>query len=162
MTTGPTDDGLVAESSSTEGRCPVCQAETARVSEALELLGAKAPGPQQSNLTIRELLSSRLQDLPLSKANADFDSLDQVELLMALEEEHGAPATVPLLEEWTSEHVFKTLLGPASSATSWAPVTIWARSVRGIVNERVRCMGGCSCGAREEHAVRRRVGDGTR
>ena len=111
MTIGLTDDRLGAGRSSSEDFCPVCQAEGARVREALELLGATGISPQQSHPIIRDLLSLRLRDLPLSKIAADVDSLDQVELLMALEEELGAAATVPVLEEWPSEYVFRTLLG---------------------------------------------------
>jgi hypothetical protein len=37
-----------------------------------------------------------------------------------------------------SGRLFSWLLGPAAECSSWSPATIWVRSIRGVVNERVR------------------------
>jgi len=130
--------------------CDACRTETRSVMEAIEALGGIADRASP-HTPIRELLSSKLSDLRLSGAVADGDSLDQVEQLMALELEYGAesPEFTAALENATSGHAFKALLGPASGLSQWDPQTIWARSVRGIVNERIKHRGGCSCGESE-------------
>ena len=44
------------------------------------------------------------------------------------------------LRKLVAERFMKTLLGPAIAHCTWDPETIGARSVRGIINERVRCL----------------------
>jgi hypothetical protein len=63
--------------------------------------------------------------------------------------------TLPLeLEEFWARLVQQTLLGPAASHTTWDPPTIWLRSVRGVINERVRRLGDCTCaGSRPTSAL---------
>jgi hypothetical protein len=77
------------------------------------------------------------------------DSLEAVELELAFEEELGQNARANVaLRRLADETVFKALLGPAARICSWDPATIWARSVRGVINERVRLRGEpCSCGS---------------
>jgi acyl carrier protein len=76
------------------------------------------------------------------------DSLDVVEQLMAIEEEIG-PQTFDAEREparsLISDAVFRVLLGPASARSQWNSATIWVRSIRGVINERVRWEGGCTC-----------------
>ncbi len=52
------------------------------------------------------------------------------------------------LREYLREKARASLLGPFVQKCTWTPDTIGARSVRGIVNERVRLRGGCTCAAR--------------
>jgi hypothetical protein len=44
-----------------------------------------------------------------------------------------------------AEPALASLLGPVRPDSRWDPETVWVRSVRGIVNERVRHGGGCTC-----------------
>ena len=74
------------------------------------------------------------------------DSLDRVELEMALEEELLQPELVKgAVGASSAEHTLATLLGPWRPYCPWDPETVWLRSVRGIINERVRHSGGCYC-----------------
>jgi hypothetical protein len=134
--------------------CDVCRTETRLVVEAFEALGGIAV-PASPHTPVRELLSVRLSDPRLSRSVPDEDSLDQVERLMALELEYGPKSAefTTALEEATTYHIFRGLLGPASRLSRWDPHTIWTRSLRGIVNERVKHRGGCSCGESESRAV---------
>jgi hypothetical protein len=66
---------------------------------------------------------------------------------MAVEEEQGSMSDQEMdavIKDFSrTEHVFNTLLGFVAS--TWDPATIWVRSIRTIVNERVRHRGGCTC-----------------
>ena len=133
--------------------CPVCRVEAALVRQAVVSLGG--PALVELDVTVRELLASKVKDLPLSPSGAEPDSLDQVERLMALEEEYGSGSAQlnAALEEATSHHVFTTLLGSASVLSTWDPLTIWMRSLRGIVVERAKRRGDCTCGEPEHRAA---------
>jgi hypothetical protein len=66
---------------------------------------------------------------------------------VALEEELGDPDVVNLaLRQVADESVMKRLLGAAVQTSHWDAATIWVRSIRGVINERVRHRGGCTCG----------------
>jgi hypothetical protein len=41
--------------------------------------------------------------------------------------------------------ILRALLGPAAESCTWTGDTIWARSVRSVVNERARRQTGCVC-----------------
>ena len=97
-------------------------------------------------------------DAPLSQALPDRRaiealSLEQVaELVLALEEEYGV--SVPAKHTEVKEEIWAiivchALLGPAAKASRWDASTIWLRSLRGIINERVKSGSDCSCGERE-------------
>jgi hypothetical protein len=78
------------------------------------------------------------------------DSLHTVEAIMALEEEFGEDL-VPVESDvsfatWLLA-IKRALLGPAGTRCSWENDTILERSPRGIINERVRWRGDCTCGA---------------
>jgi hypothetical protein len=49
------------------------------------------------------------------------------------------------LELPLADRIRTSLLGPAASSSTWQTHTLGARSVRGLVNERVRWRGGCQC-----------------
>lgn len=76
------------------------------------------------------------------------DSLDLIEQLMAIEEEFGArviDAEAKVTRSLLGDAVFRVLLGDIAQNSRWSSETIWARSFRGIINERVRWRGGCAC-----------------
>lgn len=79
----------------------------------------------------------------------DADSLDELERALALEEDLpnglGADGAVATTDIWPGA-VLSALLGPAARQCRWDPSTLWTRSMRGVVNERVRWRGGCTCG----------------
>jgi acyl carrier protein len=78
----------------------------------------------------------------------DRDSLDLIEQLMAIEEEFGASiidAEAEVTRSLLGDAVFRALLGDIAQSSRWSSETIWARSFRGIINERVRWRGGCAC-----------------
>ena len=65
---------------------------------------------------------------------------------MALETDPADPELVDReLEALTAEYALTTLLGPVRSQCHWDPETVWRRSVRGLINERVRQSEGCTC-----------------
>jgi hypothetical protein len=106
-------------------------------------------------LAVEQLCGSDLADLDPEAALRDvlpeqtfhFDSLEAVELELALEEELKHEDLVKMaIRRHMDETIMKALLGPAAAACSWDPRTIWARSARGVINERVRLQAGdCVC-----------------
>jgi acyl carrier protein len=122
--------------------CAAHQEEATAVHIAIERLARK----ELSTLDPDAMLG------PLLGFEDRADSLDVVEWVMAVEEEFGhgrvPEAGDASVASW-QEAVKSALLGPAAHHCAWEPSTIWVRSARGIVNERVRCRGGCSCGDRE-------------
>lgn len=74
------------------------------------------------------------------------DSLERLELQIALEEEHLEPSRVAqAFGAWSARHTMDALLGPARRLSKWDPETLWLRSIRGVINERVRYSDGCTC-----------------
>jgi hypothetical protein len=122
-----------------------CDAHRSHAQTVYEQLDKLAKGRGVSSLapddTIAEVLGHISDDDRLAG-----DSLDRVELQMALEEELSHTELVRrAVDARIAEHVLDTLLGPLRQANHWDPQTVWLRSVRGIVNERVRHSGGCTC-----------------
>jgi hypothetical protein len=76
------------------------------------------------------------------------DSLDAIELELALEEDKLAlrDAARLAIRLAANDMVMKPPLGPwAAERSRRDPRTIRMRSVRGVINERVRHSGGCVC-----------------
>ena len=71
------------------------------------------------------------------------DSLDAVEFVMVIEDETGV--SIRDDEAWESV-VFRVLVGPGAMRTTWDCETLPARSIRGIIEERVRLRDDCACG----------------
>jgi hypothetical protein len=118
--------------------CAVHREEAAAVFAILEVLNRGPLHAQDPDVPLAELLPS---------VTRGVDSLDAIERKMAIEAELGSSELASLaLAELADESVAKPLLGPAWSQSSWDPATIWSRSLRGVVNERVRYRGGCTCG----------------
>jgi len=115
--------------------------EAAVVHAALERICGVTFAALDPETTIRELA-------PAGEAVARLvprDSLELVELQLAAEEA-SAPEMLRALHSLAGAAVMKAVLGPAALVTSWDPATVLARSVRGVINERVRHAGNCTCG----------------
>ena len=92
--------------------------------------------------TIADLLPQSM-----GRRSGRADSLDAIELELALEEDKPAlrdAARLAILLA-ADEMVMKPLLGPWAERSRWDPKTIRTRSVRAVINERVRHSGGCVC-----------------
>jgi len=64
---------------------------------------------------------------------------------MALEEEIGADMPADAEETSWDSLMFRVLLGSHSTRSTWAHETLRSRSIRGIIEERVRLRGDCAC-----------------
>jgi hypothetical protein len=108
-------------------------------------LGQIRPAPVSQadlDLTIGGLLPHLIAD-----RRAGHDSLDAIELQMALEEELEARDVLRLVAPaLADEKIMKRMLGSAAESSQWDASTIWVRSLRGVINERVRHALGCACG----------------
>ena len=130
------------------GGCAIHQAEAAAVQDALERLAGR-PLSLTPEVTVREvLLTTSAAPSLVWEAGAEPDSLDRIELAMALEQELASGAPVDeraVLEDVRGQAVLETLLGTAAQASTWEPATIWMRSLGGVINKRVRHRRGCTC-----------------
>jgi hypothetical protein len=121
--------------------CVVHTQEAEAVYATIEALNHRPVGSADPDITLAELVPQ------LARTAASQDSLDAVEQQMAIEAELGSGDIASgAVSELAHESVAKPLLGPAWGRSRWDPATIWSRSFRGVVNERVRYRGGCSCG----------------
>jgi hypothetical protein len=130
--------------------CDMHQAEAIAVYNALEhLCERELPAIEPAKL-VREILTAPTRLTPsVSDSNFGTNPLDCIEFAMAVEEEQGSMSDQEMddvMKHFSkTEHVFNTLLGSVAGASTWDPATIWVRSIRTIVNERVRHRGGCTC-----------------
>jgi hypothetical protein len=114
--------------------------EAAAVHAALERICGVTFAALDPETTIRELA-------PSGDALARLvprESLELVELQLAAKQAL-APELLRALRSLAGAAVMKGVLGPVALVTSWDPSTVWARSVRGVINERVRHAGKCTC-----------------
>jgi acyl carrier protein len=120
--------------------CEAHRQEAAAVHAAIEFLSQAEQVNLNPETSIAEILESVPNDSP-----PGMDSLDVVEFVVTIEEECGReiPGDTDALRKWA---VFGSLLGPNVNRSTWTGDTLQARSVRGVVNERVRLRGDCSCG----------------
>ncbi len=80
------------------------------------------------------------------------------QFLMSLKQDLRAtrvPDTGEAVAEAWGAAVLRVLLGPAARHSMWAGETIWMRSVRGVINERVRWSGDCVCAYGEDRPAMR-------
>src|SRR6266542_5966176 len=130
--------------------CDVHQTESVAVHQALQRLCEKELPDLEPATLVREILlaPTRLPTPPLH-IHSQMDSLDRIELAIAIEEEQGSindSDVDSFLNDLTrTQQVFETLLGSFARASTWDPATIWFRSIGSIVNERVHHRGGCTC-----------------
>ena len=124
---------------------PACAAHRREAAAVYLALGQIRPAPVNQadlDLTIGELLPHLTAD-----RRPGHDSLAAIELQMALEEELGARDIVTLVAPaLAAEKIMEQMLGSAAESSQWDASTIWMRSLRGVINERVRHSLGCACG----------------
>src|SRR5262249_52991812 len=124
------------------GACEGHSREAAAVYDVFERLARKPLCDVTPDIAVVALLS----DSEWLGRALGRDSLDVVEIVMALQEEFGEDL-VPqdseseIKEELIALALFRALLGPAGDRSLWSSKTIWSRSVRGVINERVRWLG---------------------
>jgi hypothetical protein len=122
--------------------CTVHAEEATAVFTTFEALNRRPVHSADPDIPLAQLVPDLARNAP-----SQGDSLEALERTMAIEAELGAAdSTAVAIAELADESVAKPLLGPAWGRSRWDPGTIWSRSLRGIVNERVRHRGGCSCG----------------
>ena len=114
------------------GRCRAHREEAAAVYEALEEL-ALAP------LRALDVDTPLVDVLPGVRLKRLMEAVATMASVQHVTEEEVNP-----LDAW-SAFVAQRLLGSAANSTTWDATTVWVRSVRGIVNERVRWRDPCDC-----------------
>ncbi len=120
---------------------PSCPSHTA-AAEAVRRAIAVLTKTRYTEVSLDETVEHVL-GYPGSGPLRGMDSLEAVERLMALEEEHGELPS-DAMDDPVAEAVLATLLGPARQTTAWDSRTVWARSIRAIINARV-ADAQCSC-----------------
>lgn len=116
------------------GGCRAHVEEAAAVHRAVEMLIRPEPLSLAPDSSIADVFAR-------TSSIEHVDSLETVELVMQLEEEIGAG-----IDDTSHEEVMlRVLLGRGASRSTWGAETISSRSIRGIVEERVRLRGDCSC-----------------
>lgn len=126
--------------------CDTHRQHAEAVHAGLEHLTGRALKELDPETVVAEILPAPRASGSHGEARGAVDSLDAVELQLALEAELGKQELVKqALGQHLAAHALKALLGPAAERTTWDPATIRLRSVRGIINERVRHTGTCTC-----------------
>ena len=123
------------------GSCARHRREAVDVYEALEefcSIPLDAPDPEVS---IGELLASTLRPLLLRLRARHPLRPRQVAQKARRSREFVRSA----MERWGAESTKKALLGSRARRSTWDARTMLLRSVRGVVNERVKHAGDCSC-----------------
>ena len=124
--------------------CAVHAQEAAAVHDVLERLARRQLPELDPEATIGEVVvpptqRRSLQGLTLREVAA---------LVVELEFKYGITA-LPRADDFVGDAygaaVLRALLGPAAQSSTWTGESIWPRSVRSIINERVRCRTGCVC-----------------
>ena len=120
--------------------CAAHRREAEGTFEALEEVSGRVLLAVTADIPVGAVLA------PSVPAAHAVETADDVDLHLALEEELGDATLVQeALDVARADRVLRTLLGPAMEHSTWDPETVWLRSLRGIVNERVRHRGGCTC-----------------
>jgi len=121
--------------------CDVHEREAAATHEALERLAKRELPGLDPDVPLPDVLEWAADSRGLPHVS---DSLDQVAVLMALEEEFGTELVAGESElsvaSWRLA-VRNALLGSAASSSTWAEEHICSRSARGLIDERVRWAG---------------------
>ena len=117
-------------------QCQLHAAEAASVYRTLQRLCRRGLANVRLDTPVSELFE---EPGVLDSRPPTLEPLVAAKLLELAELEQGEPlddrgATRVL---W-SNALFQALLGKVCQQSSWTPASIWARSIRGIVNERVR------------------------
>ena len=138
--------GRQAELVSVWPGCRVHRREARAVHAALEQLSRTRLVRVRPDLSLEELVPRLAATLRAGTHTRYSGVLHSHQGLEAL---HPSPAVQELvtdaLRERVAERVRRHLLGTAADRCTWDNQTLSVRSVRGIVNERVRWCGGCTC-----------------
>ncbi|SRR5712691_3317185 len=137
-----TGKSRAAELASKFRACEVHRREARAVHRALEQL-AKHPLPGlDPDATLAELLpaASVLRSGNPREATGVDDHYATVAQVLSKQ-----AVITQALKSYVAERIRSSLLGPAAARSTWQAHTLGARSVRGVVNERVRWLGGCRC-----------------
>ena len=124
------------------GSCEAHRREARAVHEALEQMVKQPLAGLDPEAVLGDVLPaewvSRLQRPPSAiGSDAHPTTLAQVLSKQAVVSD--------ALHTYLTQRLRTTLLGPAAAASTWDAGTLPARSVRGLVDERVRHSGGCAC-----------------
>jgi hypothetical protein len=117
------------------GSCREHLREAVAVHLSLERLCGKPLANLDPEVTIAELL-------PASQVKGAHHIEEHQTLGQAL---RSRELVTLALGQLAAEKLVDALLGSTARQSSWDPHTIWTRSVRGVVNERVKNAGHCSC-----------------
>jgi hypothetical protein len=133
-----TGEARATEFASQFGPCEAHRREAPAVHAALEQLAKRSLSNLDPEATIADLLFAA-GVLATDAGGAQERHVSVARVLSA----HSI--LTQALKNRLPDRIRSTLLGPAASSSTWLGHTLGARSVRGIVNERVRCLGGCRC-----------------
>jgi hypothetical protein len=140
--------------------CDTHRPHAEAVHAGLEHLIGRALGELDPKTVIAEILSAPGISSSHDQARGTVDSLDAIELQLEVDAAMGTREVVErALRQRVAGDVLKALLGPAAERTTWDLATVSLRSVRGIINERVRHFGTCTCGERSAPSNRALAGD---
>jgi hypothetical protein len=131
-----------AQFASQFGACAAHRREARSVHRALEQLAKHALPDLDPEATLAELLPAARGVLSAIRHDAVTSRDHYVTLAQAVSK--GAIVR-EALQRHLAERIRTSLLGPAAARSTWQAHTLGARSVRGVVNERVRWLGGCQC-----------------
>lgn len=138
-----TRDARSAQFASQFGDCKAHRREARAVHCAIEEL-SKRPLPfLDPDSAIADLVPGPWASASGSPPNSQARNRQQLTFGQILSDQ---ALVTRLVKQYIAERTLKTLLGPAAKRCTWDADTIAARSVRGLVTERVRCLGGCDCG----------------
>jgi hypothetical protein len=123
------------------GECPAHRREALETFDALEDVAGRPLLAVTADVTVEAVLGPDVTAPHAEHSPADID-----QPLALQEEELGDPTLLPdALEVARADRVLRALLGPVAPLNTWDPETVWLRSLRGVINERVRHRGGCTC-----------------
>ena len=127
------------------GSCPGHCREAVAVHRALESLCDGALDNLDPEVRIGELLpDSQAAGPHRIEAQALGQTLRSREVVPRAIERFAANLAIAV-EQLPAQRLMRALLGSTARHSTWEPQTIWSRSVRGLVNERVKHTGDCSC-----------------
>jgi len=137
----PNGKNRAAAFASKLGPCAVHRREARSVHRALEQLAKHALPDLDPEATLADILPAAtgvLSGIPHDPvAGHDYATLAQVV--------SKGEIVRRALQGHVAERIRSSLLGSAAPRSTWQAHTLGVRSVRGLINERVRWLGGCKC-----------------
>jgi hypothetical protein len=123
------------------GSCARHRREAVAVHEALEEFCPVPLDEVDPEVSIGELLASKLRPLLLRLRGRHPLRARQATRTVRRSREFVRLA----MGQWGAESIKKALLGSRARRSTWDADTMLLRSVRGVINERVKHSGDCSC-----------------